>query len=238
MEKMQKKEKSSPYPYYDLEECINFTRLVDSLGGKSVSEQNILDALNIANRLTRSYTSKVSSSKQFGLLEEKDKQFFITPLAKKILYPTSKEDNKKLYYDSFISPALYQKLVDRFAGKSLPEVNILGNILTNDFDILKTVKDKAAETFIKSGEFAGAVVEGVLVTYKDNSCTESEQVGIKNPVTNMEEKIEVASDIKYQELKLAMTEGGFAYLKIPTDIAKTDIERLKMFLDIAVIPRQ
>ena len=63
-----KREKSPLYPAVSIKDCVEFIKVIDSLGGKVVSYKTLLEAMGLSNRTTRSFVSRIGASKQFGLI--------------------------------------------------------------------------------------------------------------------------------------------------------------------------
>jgi hypothetical protein len=81
----------------------------------------------------------------------------LTPLAREILHPVDPLDLPRLYRQALSKPPLYAELAERLGGKKLPEVAILGNVLYHSYQIITSAKQAAAEAFLDSARFAGAI---------------------------------------------------------------------------------
>jgi len=165
------REKSALYPPVPLSDCLEFIRLVDSLGGKSASYDSVAKNLGLASHKTRSFLGKVSASKQYGLITTGSEVIQLTEAAKRILYPANESEAKQLLVSLFTSPPLYEKLVERYQNKAIPQTVQLSNILMNDYRIIKQVKENAAECFLQSAELLGLIQNGILLV-------ESQEIGL------------------------------------------------------------
>src|SRR5262249_44023318 len=58
---------------------------------------------------------------------------------------------------ALLKPPLYSELAERLAGKRVPEAAILGNVLYHHHQIIASAKLSAAEAFLDSARFAGAL---------------------------------------------------------------------------------
>lgn len=223
---MSKASRSRVYPRYGLEECVGFLRLIDKVGGQRVSQGTLLDELKKKNPNDAVFTGKVSSCKQFGLLEVSKKTYSITERGKLILYPVPDRDTKKLLLSAFNSPSLYQEIIGRFSGRKLPTKQTLGNILFNEFRIAKNAKNRAASVFIKSAEHAGALKGGIL---QIEGLTGGQQPeGAVKKVGFTPEIPEAAEG--NQALKIAIS-GGTANIVVPRKLSGEDKKKLKLFID-------
>lgn len=226
-----KRERSSEYPGYSFNECIEFVKIIDSLGNGLIAYSIISNQLGLSSITTKSFTNKISSSRQFGLITVANKTAQLTDEAKKILYPVGKEDIS-LKIECVKKPTLYGRLIERFSNKPLPSKEILSNILFNDYGILKSVKDVVAEKFIESMNQLNLVVNGVLIDdnhdEKDlNETNENNQVkeenGTQENNTNVKE---------YQELNLSVDSGKVAKIVIPIDCSQDELLMLKDMIDL------
>lgn len=157
------RERSPLYPSSSWTDCIEFAKIIDSFKLKAVSYTEVAKKYGINNTTTRSFMSKISSSKQYGLITTSNGNTIqLTDTCKRILFPTDK-DTRSIELACFSMPPLYNKLVANFDGKALPSESILGNVLMNEHHIARSVKDAAAHCFIESAEQLGILQGGVLV---------------------------------------------------------------------------
>lgn len=123
----------------------------------------------------------MSTCKQFGLITTSGGNTIqLTDTCKRILFPTG-EDIGATIRAHFGMPTLYTKLIAAYDGKAVPNKDILSNILMNDHQIQKSVKDTAAQVFIESAEQLGLIRGGILC-YSDTENV-SEGAVLKPPVT-------------------------------------------------------
>jgi len=231
------REKSAQYPSYELNACIDFVRTIDRLGGKGVAQGSLLSELNLKSALTRSYTGRLSSSKQFGLLDHKAGLMSITERATLILYPTEEQKDlqkEKLIIEAFRSPSLYQQLIRRFDGKQLPKQDTLANILMNEYKIAKNAKNDAAKVFVNSAKVA-AVLGSDNYMQVDQTYTSLSWEGVPSEIEVPEGEPKTAVIGQIHSLKVGLSNRKSATINVPVDISKADIERLKKMLDLLVV---
>ncbi len=114
-------------------------------------------ALGYKNIKTNTFSARLSAARQFGLLVLKDEGYSLTTLAKSILHPVDPDDVPRLYRQALLEPPLYHDLAEQFVDKRVPEANILGNVLYHNYQIIASAKQAAAEAFLDSARFAGAM---------------------------------------------------------------------------------
>jgi hypothetical protein len=231
------REKSAQYPPYDLSSCKEFVQVVDTLGGKQVAEGSLLSELGLSSSNTKSYTGKLSSCRQFGLLEYKAGLLSVTERAKLILYPTEEQKDvqrQKLTIEAFRSPPLYQKLIGKFDGKGVPKLETLANILMNEYRIAKAVKNNAAKIFVNSAKFAGVLGDkNFLQVGQTYAAITGEALSAEAEISETGQKPPPMSQV--HSLKLALSGGRTAQITVPSDISKTDVEKLKNMLDLLAV---
>lgn len=185
-----KKERSVKYPYYGLSACLDFAALIDQLAGRAEASENaVLSALNINSPKNNSYTYKISSAVQFGLVEKKGTGIKITDTGRLILYPPEGEEQKKeLIRQAFLAPPLYQKLYERYNRKHLPPT--LPNVLL-DMGIARNKIDRTAKEFISSAHFAEILDDNNTLSLLNSNSEEkdSEKESLKKQDNPIEHKV-------------------------------------------------
>lgn len=112
---------------------------------------------------TNSFKAKISSSKQYGFIENIKSVIQLTERGRFLIYPTSNDVERNILLECFQSPPLYVILIQSYLGKALPAVDKLANELIKPlYGITTTAKDLAAECFKKNAEYVGALQNGIL----------------------------------------------------------------------------
>ena len=253
---MATREKSNLYPNANWNDCFEFAKTISSFNLKAVSYAEVAKKYGISNLGTKSFTSKISSSKQFGLITTSSGSIQITELAKKLLFPTG--DIEKLKMESFRLPPLYDKLIKEYDGKALPKQELFENILMSEHKIAKNVKAHAARCFFESANQLELIKGGILyysdslgdvsndettaekenkkVTYegeflndsvKSNSTILSEHKNITN-----NSLVNVNDLPDYITQNIPVSSGKIAQIVIPIDADEDDLLLIKDMFDI------
>jgi hypothetical protein len=166
-----KRERSIRYPGVPLAESIELCRFIEGHGLDGLTAGDIATSLGYKNIKTNTFSARLSAARQFGLLVLKDEGYTMTPLARSILHPVDPADTPRLYRQALMEPPLYTDLATQFGDKKLPDATILGNVLYHNYQIIASAKQSAAEAFLESAKFAGALGDdhvfrpgGVLAT--------------------------------------------------------------------------
>lgn len=155
-------EKSALHPKVTWDECIDFAKTVSSFNLKAVSYAEVGKKYGLTNPSAKSFTSKVSTCKQFGLITTSGGNTIqLTDTCKRLLYPTG-EDTISIARACFAMAPLYNKLIAVYDGKAIPNTDLLANILMNNYGIQKTVKDSVAQVFVESCEQLNLIKGGIL----------------------------------------------------------------------------
>ncbi len=160
-----KRGRSKQYPRVPLQVSIELVQTMDQKGLDGLAKDDIAAALGYSNIKTNTFSGRLSAAGQFGLLTiQGNKEYHLTPLARAILHPVDPREVPALHRKALRKSGLYSTLIDRFEGKRLPEPALLANLLYRDFDITSNAKLLAAENFLESLRFAGALTaDGVLL---------------------------------------------------------------------------
>lgn len=232
------REKSALYPAVTISECVEFIRQIDSLGGKSVSYASILNLMGLTSPTTRSFLSRISASKQFGLITTGGSTAQLTDLARRILYPNEGESEaRQLLIEAFENPPLYAKLIERFKDKAVPPKNQLSNLLMNEYRIIKQVKDNAADCFIESADYLGILKNGVLcMEIADTPQMGSYQLEDKTdplvPAVGTSQRADLNSDHSDgYNFEIPTMGKKTARFYIPSGITEKDIDYIKLYIE-------
>ena len=80
---MAEREKSALYPAVTWEECIDFIKNIDTFKQKTVAYKAVAELYGLTSVTTKSFTQKVGTAKQFGLITTSSSTIQLTEIAKK-----------------------------------------------------------------------------------------------------------------------------------------------------------
>jgi hypothetical protein len=152
-----RRERSTRYPGAPLAEAVKVCESIEGLGVDGLTAPEIAAALGYRNIKTNTFSARLSAARQFGLLELTGDGYALTPLARELLHPVDPADLPRLYRQALLKPPLYAELAERLTGKKAPDGPILGNLLYHHHQIIAAAKQAAAEAFLDSAKFAGAL---------------------------------------------------------------------------------
>ncbi|WP_152052962.1 hypothetical protein [Tautonia marina] len=158
-----RRERSARYPGAPLSEAIELARFVDDQGLDGTSAEAIAASLGFESIKTRTFSTRLSAARQFGLLTLEGSGYRLSPLSRAILHPVDPADLPRLYREALKTPPLYADLLVRLADRRMPDPERLANLLYHSYQITASAKLAAAESFVESARFAGALGDdGIL----------------------------------------------------------------------------
>lgn len=166
-----KKNRSSSYPFIDLEEAIELMDKLTKTSGKGPYSREVA-SIGIGHaKVSGTSAMKIATLVHFGLLSRTGNVYSRTSLTDRILLYTSENDKQNAIRESVMTPKLYNALITRYSNESLP--TLLENILIREYGINANVSKEVQKKFITSLIFAGLLVNGVLIS-QNNSVAENE----------------------------------------------------------------
>src|SRR6266436_1292761 len=90
------------FPTYPLSETLRLARMVQDQGGGRLSSNATASALDLSPT-SSSFLSRVSAAKHFALVEDVEGILVTTALAKRVLRPTSANQEKDALSEAFLS---------------------------------------------------------------------------------------------------------------------------------------
>ncbi|MDR3636637.1 MAG: hypothetical protein P4L84_22735 [Isosphaeraceae bacterium] len=222
--KRPRRERSARYPGASLEESLGFCEAIDRLGLDELSAEAIADGLGYSSIKTNTFSARLSAARQFGLLSLDGGGYGLTPLARSLLHPSDPADVPRLRREALLKPPLYEELVDRLGGKRVPEASILGNILYHHHQITARAKQAAAEVFLESSRFAGAL--GADEIFRAAGAPPAPPPGAPSPPARPVEASRSRSDDVRLDLRLwDEDEGKVIRVRAPRSITAASFER-------------
>lgn len=242
------KEKSVLYPSATWTECEDLIGKIDKYSGK-VGYDVVAQDYGLKNASAKSFKYRISTAKQFGLVNTSGGTVELTDLARQYLYPINGYIQAEIKMKCFQLPPLYSKLIERFNGRALPNVTQLGNILFQDYKIVKTVITAAAKCFLENAEIMGVSSNGVLnYNLQSNPIEEmnensgqtiaekdSESIQQTTTAPNAETMLKPKSAEKdYIQQNYETENGKLAQIIIPKDATQDDLAAIRDMLTILI----
>ncbi|MFO0961112.1 MAG: hypothetical protein U0800_27345 [Isosphaeraceae bacterium] len=187
-----RRERSARYPGATLADSLELCRGIAERGLDGLPAADIAQAFGYTSIKTNTFSARLSAARQFGLLTIQGDGYALTSLARSILHPVEPESIPRLYRQALLTPPLYAELAIRLADKKVPELAILGNLLYHHHDITRKAKEPAAQAFLESARFAGALSEDGVFRARESS--PSDLSSNATPIVGTRQSTPVAQD--------------------------------------------
>lgn len=244
------REKSALYPKTSWNDCLEFVRTIAGFNLKSVSYLEVAKKYGLNNPSAKSFSSRISTCKQFGLITTSGGDTIqLTETCKRLLFPTG-EDMRPTVLACFAMPPLYNKLIATYDGKAVPSQDILANILMTNHRIQPSVKDSAAKCFLESASQLDLIKGGVLC-YSDattptpaNTQVEVAEEQVSDTIESppvfppsvasvpVASSIPVDNDADYITQSIPIESGKVARFIIPVDATEDDLFLIRDMFDV------
>jgi len=235
------REKSVKYPFYSLQECIDYLSIIHEIGGKKEAPiESVISKLGITSTHNRRYSYLTSSAENFGLIEKTKNGIKPTEIGTLILYPPNGEEQRKeLLISAFKTPVLYQKIIERYNNTILPNREILKNIFYS-LGIARIVLEYAVDSFVESARYANVLDSNSRLSITDTGIGEvpnqpqlpDSNYPPNNRVSEPPRAAERQSDIGIDKIEITTISGKKASILLPSDSTKEDIEKLIKLLRV------
>jgi hypothetical protein len=138
-------------------------RQIDARRADGTTAPAIAAALGHRNIRTRTFSARLSSARQFGLITMHHGIYSLTSRGRSLIHPAGGEGHQRLLRESFLSVPLYADLAMSLAGKPLPDPQALAGRLEQGHRISTAASRVAAQVFLASAREASLVDDaGVL----------------------------------------------------------------------------
>ena len=155
------KEKSSSYPATTWAECKSLLERFETLGVSVISTSELAKEYGLSSSHTKSFQYRLSTARQYGLVDVRNQTVSLTELGKDVLHP-SKEDARRLELQCFANPPLHKALLQKFDARPIPRIDLFENVLVREFGIAEGAKKRAAECFMETATELKIIAGGVF----------------------------------------------------------------------------
>jgi predicted nucleotide-binding protein len=147
----------SDFPKATLEEAARIATAIEEVNaGRPYPPTDTAIALNMSPGGS-AWRVLTAASFKYGLTtgNYKSERLEITPLALRIVAPTSSEDKAAALFQAATSPATFKAIFDYLKGKKLPLQEFFANTLVREFSVPKEQATVAVDIFTKNAKYVG-----------------------------------------------------------------------------------
>jgi len=229
------------YPYYGLAKVTEIAKAVQKamrVGGDDASTDDIQRELGITAKTDRVWAYGIPAAILFGLIKRKgrgdDARIGLTSLGSRIALPGAADEERATKAAAFKTPDLYSKLLEHFAGQTVPTKEVLRNILIRDFKIVESMATYAAEAFLDSLKTAELITSAGTVAGGNGAPVIEIKKEFK-PVVDADpapesgfQWVKVPAEFIIYRCKIA--KGRVIEIPLPKEITKAEVDRIHAFL--------
>lgn len=147
--------KSPNAPAYSVQECLEDTRKIFRVEHHvPISRESIAEHLNLAAH-SGPFNRKLSSLRQYGLLEPIGKDLRVSELFLRIENALDENDRRRHLREAISRPTIFQGLLGQYEGSGMPSDLNLTNQLVLKYRFTKKNAETVAKAFLESCRFAG-----------------------------------------------------------------------------------
>ena len=224
------RQKSPNAPAYSLQECQDDARKIFRVEGQApLSRESIAEHLGLASH-SGPFNRKLSSLRQYGLIDPIGKDFRISELFLRIDQTYDETDRRRALREALGRPAIFQNLLSHYENSGLPSDLNLTNQLLLKYRFTKKNAETVAKAFLDSCRLAGLFQNRYPAFSPSNIATpsasleqdlSSSSAPIPRSHLTTEEK---QSSLCRQEIPLGI--GRRAIVELPEDATSEEIAKI------------
>jgi hypothetical protein len=162
------RQKSPNAPAYSLQDCQEDARRIFRIEGQApLSRESIAEHLGLAPQ-SGPFNRKLSSLRQYGLLDPTGKDFRVSELFLRIDQIVDENDRRRALREALGRPAIFQSLLAHYENSGLPSDLNLTNQLLLKYRFTKKNAETVAKAFLESCRLAG-LFQGRLFSFPSSS---------------------------------------------------------------------
>ena len=235
--------KSPNAPSYSLQECLEDTRKVFRIENQvATSRESIAEHIALAPQ-SGPFNRKLSSLRQYGLLEAIGKDLRVSDLFIRIEHATGETERCRTLREALGRPTVFQRLLSQYEQTGLPSDINLTNQLIIKHRFTKKNAEVVSRAFLDSSRFAGL---GLLRTQAVPSPLPSqatrptvEETLIPDPPLPSQPPpppLQAMTDPSLCRQEIPLGTGRRAIVELPEDIKPEEIQRLMRILQALADP--
>ena len=229
------RQKSPNAPAYSLQECQDDARRIYRVEGQApLSRESIAEHLALASH-SGPFNRKLSSLRQYGLIDPVGKDFRISELFLRIDQTYDETDRRRALREALGRPAIFQNLLSHYENSGLPSDLNLTNQLLIKYRFTKKNAETVAKAFLEScriaslfqGKYPPSAYLTPLVSSSPPEQETSPTLPFLHSATNSQSRLAMGEskvNLCRQEIPLAI--GRRAILELPEDATTEEIAKI------------
>jgi len=162
--KTARKASTNELPMVDLGTVLEFVGKIESDGLQTLTVHEVAKRMGFASATSTPFYRRIVGAKLFGLLDT-TQGVNLTKLALDYFKPTDDDSKAAALATAMRNVVAYQKVLERYSGKRLPQVDILANLIEREFNLSSDAAKVCGSVFVNSAQRAGLIRgDGTLST--------------------------------------------------------------------------
>jgi len=162
--KAARKASTNELPMVDLGVVLDFVGRIETEGLQTLTAQEVAKRMGFAASTSTPFYRRTVGAKLFGLLDT-TQGVNLTRLALDYFKPTDDGSKAAALATAIKNVVAYQKILERYSEKRLPQVDILANLVEREFNLASEAARVCASVFVNSVQLARLVRgDGTLST--------------------------------------------------------------------------
>ena len=235
--------KSPNAPSYSLQECLEDTRKVFRIENQvATSRESIAEHIALAPQ-SGPFNRKLSSLRQYGLLEAIGKDLRVSDLFIRIEHATGETERCRALREALGRPTVFQRLLSQYEQTGLPSDINLTNQLIIKHRFTKKNAEVVSRAFLDSSRFAGL---GLLrpqtapspLPSQSTRPSPEEALALAPPLPSQPSPppFQAVTDVSLCRQEIPLGTGRRAVVELPEDIKPEEIQRLMRILQALADP--
>ncbi len=235
--------KSPNAPSYSLQECLEDTRKVFRIENQvATSRESIAEHIALAPQ-SGPFNRKLSSLRQYGLLEAIGKDLRVSDLFIRIEHATGETERCRALREALGRPTVFQRLLSQYEQTGLPSDINLTNQLIIKHRFTKKNAEVVSRAFLDSSRFAGL---GLLrpqaapspLPSQTTRTSPEEALTLAPPLPSQPSPppFQAMTDVSLCRQEIPLGTGRRAVVELPEDIKPEEIQRLMRILQALADP--
>jgi hypothetical protein len=235
--KAAKKASTNEIPMVDLGIVLKFVEKIESGGLQTLTALEVAKKTGYTAPTSTPFYRRMAAAKMFGLLDT-TQGVILTKLALDYFKPTDDESKAEALVTAIKNVEGYKKMLYRYSGRRLPQVEILSNLIEREFNLAADAAKICANVFVASAQQAGLVqADNTLITTLPQQARlgqVSEAAGAKVASQQMSPSLPIvpSNDSESHYLTLDAKQGRRVVLQAPPVITTSELKRIQNWLAV------
>ena len=223
-------------PMLDLKAALDFVNTLDEKGLQTLTQAEVAKHMGYSTNTSTPFYRRAVASKLFGLLDN-NQGMVLTRLALDYFKPTDENAKANALRAAVQNVVAYQKILERYANKRAPTVDILANAFERDHKLKRDAARVCAQAFLSSLSTAGMVDGSGSLTVsapRADSAPSQEASPLSTPLVASvaQPGLDASGVLETHYLTLDRKSGRKIVLQGPAVITTTELSRIQSWLAV------